>query len=98
MVAASSCLGIGFGGGVVCLAAVISNYYGIAPFAVLTGMAIAINTGLGSIAPALAGWLYDAGFGYQGVFYTIACWCLAGALGMLLIKPPVCNQRAGAMR
>ena len=89
MVAASSCLGIGFGGGVVCLAAVISNYYGIKPFAVLTGLALAINTGLGSIAPSLAGGLYDAGHGYQAVFYTIACWCLLGAVIMLLLKPPV---------
>jgi MFS family permease len=97
MVTASSCLGIGFGGGVVCLAAVISNYYGMKPFAVLIGVALAINTALGSTAPSLAGWLYDAGRGYQGVFYTIACWCFLGAMIMLLLKPPVLSQDNEAM-
>jgi len=97
MVVASSCLGIGFGGGVVCLAAVISNYYGIKPFAVLIGVALAINTALGSTAPSLAGWLYDAGRGYQGIFYTIACWCFLGAVIMLLLKPPVLSRDKEAM-
>jgi MFS family permease len=88
LVSVSFCLGMGFGGGVVCLAAVISNYFGTKAFASLSGLAIAINTTMGSITPTLAGWLYDNGYGYQGVFYTIAVWCAAGALILFFMKPP----------
>ena len=89
MVTVSACLGLGFGGGVVCLAAILSNYYGTVAFASLTGLAIAINTTMSSITPSVAGWLYDEGYGYQGVFYMIAAWCLSGAIVMFLLKPPV---------
>jgi MFS family permease len=88
MVAAAACLGIGFSGGVVCLATVLSNYFGTRPFASLSGLTIAINTTMGAIAPFVAGRLYDSGYGYRGVFYTIAVWCAAGAVVMFLIKPP----------
>ena len=43
---------------------------------------------MGAIAPFLAGRLYDSGYGYQRVFYTIAVWCAAGAGIMFSIKPP----------
>ena len=49
------CLGIGFGGGVVCLMAVLGNYYGLKAFALLSGIAIAINTTLSALAPYIAG-------------------------------------------
>ena len=42
----ATCLGIGFGGGVVCLMTVLGNYYGLKAFALLSGIAIAINTTL----------------------------------------------------
>ncbi|MBN2242731.1 MAG: MFS transporter [Acidobacteria bacterium] len=88
MVAAAACIGIGFSGGVVCMATVLSNYFGTKPFASLSGLTIAVNTTMGAIAPFVAGRLYDGGYGYQGVFYTIAAWCAAGAVVMFLIKPP----------
>jgi MFS family permease len=91
MVAVSVCLGIGFGGGVVCIAAVLSNYYGIKVFAALAGLAVAINTTLSSVTPSIAGWLYDGGHGYQGVFYTLGFWCVAGALILFAMKPPAKN-------
>jgi len=91
LVVASSCMGIGFGGSVVCLAAVISNYYGIKPFAALAGLAVAINTTISSVTPSIAGWLYDSGRGYQGMFYTLAVWCLVGAVVLFALKPPVRN-------
>lgn len=91
LVAASSCMGIGFGGSVVCLAAVISNYYGIKPFAALAGVAVAVNTSLSSVTPSIAGWLYDSGRGYNGVFYTLAGWCLMGAAVLFALKPPARN-------
>ena len=88
LVAVAACLGIGFGGGVVCLAAVISNYFGTKAFASLSGLAMAINTAMGSITPTLAGWLYDSGYGYQGVFYAIAVWCAFGACILFFMRPP----------
>jgi MFS family permease len=89
LIVSASCLGIGFGGGVVCSAAVLSNYYGMKAFAALIGLTIALNTSLTSIAPSLAGWLYDQGYGYQGVFYALAVWCILGALVLFSVKPPV---------
>lgn len=88
LIVSACCLGIGFGGGVVCSAAVLSNYYGVKTFAALIGLTIALNTGFTSIAPSLAGWLYDQGYGYRGVFYAIAAWCILGALILFSIRPP----------
>jgi MFS family permease len=88
MIAAAGFIGIGFGGGVVCLAAVISNYYGIKPFAVLIGVTIAINTTLGAVAPAVAGRLYDLGYGYTAIFYALMVWCLLGAVTLFFMKIP----------
>lgn len=88
LVVIAVCIGIGFGGGVVCTAAVLSNYYGLKVFATLVGVSIAVGTIFSSIVPPIAGWLYDNGHGYQGVFYALAVWCLAGTVTLLVIKPP----------
>lgn len=88
LVAFSVCLGIGFGGGVVCLMAVLSNYYGVRAFASLSGIAVAINTGFSVIAPWVGGFLFDKGMGYGGTFYTVAVWCFVGAAVLFLLKPP----------
>jgi MFS family permease len=96
MAAVSVCLGIGFGGAVVCLAAVLSNYYGTRVFAALVGLAVAINTTVSAVTPSVAGWLYDRGYGYQGVFYSIAAWCLAGSVVLFIIRPPVRKTPAAA--
>jgi OFA family oxalate/formate antiporter-like MFS transporter len=89
LITSSACLGIGFGGGVVCLAAVLINYFGMKAFAFLAGFALAINTTFGSVAPSLAGWLYDKGYGYQGVFYAVAIWCLLGSTVLFFMAPPI---------
>jgi MFS family permease len=93
LVTVSVCLGMGFGGGVVCLASILSNYYGTKAFASLAGLAIAINTTMSSITPSAAGWLYDNGYGYQGVFYAIASWCALGAIILFFTKPPIRNLK-----
>jgi MFS family permease len=84
----STCLGIGFGGGLVCLMTVLSNYYGTRAFASLAGLAIAINTTLSAIAPKVAGRLFDQGFGYGATFYFLAAWCFAGAVALTFLKRP----------
>jgi MFS family permease len=89
LVVVATCLGIGFGGGVVCVATVLSNYYGTKVFASLIGLSLAVNTTMGAIAPYVAGRLYDSGYGYQGVFYVLALWCGIGAIVLFMIKIPV---------
>jgi MFS family permease len=84
----AACLGIGFGGGVVCLMAVLSNYYGVKAFASLAGLAVAVNTILSVLAPYVAGRMYDLGHGYQGSFLTFSIWCLIGAVVLFMVRPP----------
>jgi MFS family permease len=85
---AAVCLGIGFGGGIVAMMATLSNYYGTRAFASLSGLAIAINTGISSLAPIIAGRMYDLGLGYSNAFYVIAAWCIAGGALLALMKRP----------
>ncbi|MEP6549024.1 MAG: MFS transporter [Gammaproteobacteria bacterium] len=82
------CIGIGFGGGLVCLMSVLSNYYGTAAFASLAGLAIAINTTLSAIAPKVAGHLFDQGVGYAVNFYFLAAWCFVGAIVLFFMRRP----------
>ncbi len=91
---AAGCVGIGFGGGVVCLMTVIGNYFGLKAFALLSGIAIAINTTLSALAPTLAGYLYDHGYGYDGICYFLAGWCFLGALVLFVIRKPVLSAAA----
>jgi cyanate permease len=88
----AGCLGIGFGGGIVCLMTVLGNYYGLKAFALLSGIAIALNTTLSAIAPWVAGKLFDQGIAYASTCYFLAGWCFLGALALALVrrpKPPV---------
>jgi MFS family permease len=85
----ATCLGVGFGGGIVCLMAVLGNYYGLKAFALLSGIAIAINTTLSALAPYIAGFLFDHGYGYGGTCYVLAGWCFVGALALFFIRRPV---------
>jgi len=84
----ATCLGIGFGGGLVCLMAVLSNYYGTRAFASLAGLAIAINTTLSAIAPKVAGRLFDQGVGYGVNFYFLASWCFLGGIVLFFMRRP----------
>jgi MFS family permease len=84
----ATCLGIGFGGGVVCLMAVLNNYFGTRVFASLSGLAIAINTTLSVIAAFVGGRLYDQGHGYDATFYATAIWCFVGATVLFVMRPP----------
>jgi MFS family permease len=88
----ATCIGIGFGGGLVCLMAVLSNYYGTRAFASLAGLAIAVNTTLSAIAPKVAGRLFDQGIGYGVNFYFLSAWCFAGALVLVFMRRPGAGQ------
>lgn len=82
------CVGSGFGAMIVCLMAVLSNYYGLKPYASIVGLAIAIQTTGSFLAPSLAGLLYDRIHTYTPAFYCVAAICLASAVILLLIRPP----------
>jgi MFS family permease len=82
-------LGVGFGGSLVCMMTVLSNYYGTRAFASLSGLALAINTTLSAVTPYIAGWLYDSGRGYSAAFYVLAAGCFLSALILFVLRPPV---------
>jgi cyanate permease len=68
---------------------VLGNYYGLKAFALLSGIAIAINTTLSALAPFIAGFLFDHGYGYTGTCYFLAGWCFVGALVLFVLRRPV---------
>jgi MFS family permease len=95
VLAFATCLGIGFGGGLVCLMTVLSNYFGTRAFASLAGLAVAVNTTLSAITPYVGGWLYDSGHGYGSSFYMLSAWSVAGGTVLLMLRPPVLRRRPG---
>ncbi|MBV9770353.1 MAG: hypothetical protein JOZ32_12330, partial [Bryobacterales bacterium] len=52
------------------------------------GLWLAIQTGIGSVAPFVAGYVFDKTGSYTPVFYSIAGLCFAGSLLLLLATPP----------
>jgi MFS family permease len=92
------CLGIGFGGGLVSLMAVLSNYYGTLAFASLAGVAFALNTTLSAFASKIGGRLFDQGVGYGIMFYFLAAWCFVGAVASCITpRPGVAAPSTSAM-
>jgi MFS family permease len=85
----AACLGIGFGGSLVCLMTVLGNYYGMRVFASLSGLALAINTTFSALTPYIGGWLYDSGRGYGGAFYGLAAWCFLAAVVLFVMRRPL---------
>lgn len=85
----ATCLGVGFGGSLVCLMTVLSNYYGTRVFPSLSGLALAINTTISALTPYIGGWLYDSGRGYGEAFYVLAAWCFVSALVLFVLRPPL---------
>jgi MFS family permease len=86
----ATCLGIGFGGGFVCLMTLLSNYYGIRAFPLLAGTMSAIPAALSAIIAIVAGRLFDSGVGYSVVFYVLAIWCVCSSVTLIVMHRPVC--------
>lgn len=91
----ATCLGIGFGGGLVTFMSVLSNYYGTRAFASLAGLAVAINTTVSAIAPKVAGHLFDQGVGYGATFYFLAAWGFVSAVVLIFAPRPALPMPAG---
>jgi MFS family permease len=83
------CLGSGFGGMLVCMMAVLGNYYGSKAYASVVGLALAIQTSISALASFAAGPFYDVYHTYAPAFYVIAAVCFAGAVLLLVVRPPV---------
>jgi MFS family permease len=90
----AAAIGYGFGGGVVCMMTVLSNYYGFKAFSSLAGLAIAIQTTASFIGRNLAGYHYEAervatGIGsFATPFQFFALWSFVGMLVLLFVRPP----------
>jgi MFS family permease len=82
------CIGFGFGGGLVCMMTVMSNYFGSKAYASIIGITLAVQTTAGALASFVAGDLYERQGNYTVAFTGTAILCFAGALVLLLIKPP----------
>ncbi len=82
------CIGFGFGGGLVCMMTVLSNYFGSKAYASVIGITLAVQTTIGALAAFIAGDLYERQGSYSVAFIGTAILCFAGALVLLIIRPP----------
>lgn len=82
------CIGFGFGGGLVCMMTVMSNYFGSKAYASVIGITLAVQTTVGALASFIAGDLYVRQGSYTVAFTGTAILCFAGMLVLLFIRPP----------
>jgi MFS family permease len=90
------CIGIGFGGGIVGMMTTLGNYYGAGVFAAAAGVGGALNTIISFFASNIGGVVYDKLGSYAPTFIGLAAWCFAGAIALVLVRPPVRRASAGA--
>lgn len=88
MYPASILLGIGFGGSVVCVMTLLSNYFGVKIYAYVAGCSMAAQIVGSSTMPVLAGTVYDHYGSYANVFYSLAGLCVFGAILLLFVRAP----------
>jgi MFS family permease len=81
-------IGFGFGGGLVCMMTVMSNYFGSKAYASVIGITLAVQTTVGALASFIAGDLYERQGSYTIAFIGTAVLCFAGTLVLLVIRPP----------
>lgn len=84
----SACIGFGFGGGLVCMMTVMSNYFGSKVYASVIGVTLAVQTTIGAVGSFVAGDLYERLGSYTVGFIGTAILCFAGSLALVLIRPP----------
>jgi MFS family permease len=81
-------LGFGWGATLVSMMGAPMNYFGLKAYPAVIGLWLAIQTTIGSVAPFVAGYVFDRYGSYTPVFYSIAGLCFAGSLLLLLATPP----------
>jgi len=82
-------IGLGFGGGLVCMMAVLSNYYGKQVFASAAGLAALANTVVSAVAAPIGGRIRDVLGTFSPMLYFLAGWCFVAAVALFLVRPPV---------
>jgi MFS family permease len=88
-------MGFGWGATLVCMMAAPINYFGPKAYPSVIGLWLALQTGIGSLAPIAAGYMFDKYGSYAPVFYAIAGLCFAGSLVLLMATPP--KRKAGVI-
>lgn len=82
------CIGFGFGGGLVCMMTVLSNYFGSKAYASVIGITLAVQTTAGALASFITGDVYERFGSYTFAFVGMAVLCFAGALVLLIVRAP----------
>jgi len=83
-----TCLGIGGSSCMVCMVTMLGNWFGPAAYASVFGLASAVQSTLGALAPVIAGYWYDHTGSFAAVFHVNAIACAAGALILFFLRPP----------
>lgn len=91
--ASVTCLGIGGSSSMVCMVTLLGNWFGARAYAAVFGLASAVQSTLGAAAPIIAGYWYDQSGSFAPVFYVTAAGCAAGAVVLLLLRPPRLERR-----
>ncbi|HZD53693.1 MAG TPA: MFS transporter [Woeseiaceae bacterium] len=87
------CIGAGFGGGLVCMMTVMSNYFGSKVYASVIGITLAVQTTVGALGSFIAGDLYERLGSYTFAFLGTSVLCFAGTLLLVVIRPPMRPER-----
>jgi MFS family permease len=83
------CLGLGYGGAMVCGSTLVANYFGGGSFASVMGVLMPITTTVSSLSPFFVGMTYDIQGSYSNAFLAIALLSFtAGTLLLLFGQPP----------
>ena len=91
-------LGFGWGATLVSMMGAPMNYFGLKAYPAVIGLVAAIQTGIGAVAPFVAGYVFDKFGSYTPVFYSIAGLCFAGSLLLLLRRRRDGKVSAGSCR
>ena len=87
-------IGIGYGGPVPMMPALLREYFGRVRLGTLLGLAMGTASAGAMIGPPLAGWVFDKFGNYQGAWFAFAGLLIAGTI-IMLTTPPVSNKMIG---
>ena len=83
--------GLGFGAAQVGPMVLLSGYWGVSVFPMLTALGLLIQTAGGAIAPVVAGAYFDSHGRYQPVIFTIVVMVVSAIALLRVIGPPKCK-------
>ena len=81
-------IGIGYGGPVPMMPALLREYFGRVRLGTLLGLVMGVASGGAMIGPPLAGWVFDKFGSYQGAWFAFIGLLIVGTL-IMLTTPPV---------